>query len=212
MHTRNVSRCLSAKLQIRGLRPYNFLVLKKIFVRQFSNIPQKISNANLAIPPLEIYPKEIWFSSRTFILDSFLKSSPKSDRFSQSVRGEGGVENKAHPSTGKQWSHLKCVVEFYLLIRDDVWYLVKFVYICYFPSFLLVSMFISIAIWCLVVTIWCSHHSGSGSFSTQGTTAFICCLLYFGGACCCDAGSYATSISNTSRVTPSGQVSVELPD
>ena len=30
--------------------------------------------------------------------------------------------------------------------------------------------------------------------------------------CCCDADSYATSISNTSRVTHGGQVSAELPD
>ena len=31
-------------------------------------------------------------------------------------------------------------------------------------------------------------------------------------ACCCDAESYATGISNTSRVTHGGQASVELPE
>ena len=31
-------------------------------------------------------------------------------------------------------------------------------------------------------------------------------------ACCCDAESSATSFSNTSRIAPGGQVSVELPD
>ena len=31
-------------------------------------------------------------------------------------------------------------------------------------------------------------------------------------ACCCDAESYATRISNTSRVPHGGQVSVKLPD
>ena len=31
-------------------------------------------------------------------------------------------------------------------------------------------------------------------------------------ACCCDAETYATVISNTSRVTHGGQVSVALPD
>ena len=31
-------------------------------------------------------------------------------------------------------------------------------------------------------------------------------------ACCCDAESYATGISNTSRISHGGQVSAELPD
>ncbi|MCO6060816.1 hypothetical protein NG726_29765, partial [Pseudomonas sp. MOB-449] len=37
-------------------------------------------------------------------------------------------------------------------------------------------------------------------------------VVLWGFACCCDAGSYATGISNTSRVTHGGQVSAELPD
>ena len=38
------------------------------------------------------------------------------------------------------------------------------------------------------------------------------CHTVVAACCCCDAESYATGISNTSRVTHGGQVSVKLPD
>ena len=44
MYTHNARRCLSIKLQICGVRLYVFLVLKDVFIRQFSNVYQKLSN------------------------------------------------------------------------------------------------------------------------------------------------------------------------
>ena len=52
-----------------------------------------------------------------------------------------------------------------------------------------------------------SHRCSPGSFSSQGTTWPICRLLYCGGYVLLWAESYATSISNTIRVTHGGQVS-----
>ena len=54
-------------------------------------------------------------------------------------------------------------------------------------------------------------HSPSGLFPGQGSTPPVGCHTVV-AACCCDAESYATRVSKTSRVTPGGQVSVELPD
>ena len=51
----------------------------------------------------------------------------------------------------------------------------------------------------LVVKVWQSHHRSPGSFLGQGTTPPICQTVV--AACCCDAESYATGISNSSRVT-----------
>ena len=52
----------------------------------------------------------------------------------------------------------------------------------------------------LVVDIWCSHHHGLGSFPTQGTIPPSVGCHTVVSACCCDAESYATGISNTSRL------------
>ena len=47
-------------------------------------------------------------------------------------------------------------------------------------------------------------------FPSQGTTSAVRCDAV-GTAHCCDAESYASSISNTIRVTHDGQVSTEFP-
>ena len=60
----------------------------------------------------------------------------------------------------------------------------------------------------LMGKIRCSHFCARGSSPGPGT----CQLSHVAAACCCDAESYATGVSNTSRVTHGGQVSVELPD
>ena len=48
-------------------------------------------------------------------------------------------------------------------------------------------------------------------FPDRETNTSVCCHTLAAG-CYCDAESYATEISNTSRVTHGGQVSVELLD
>ena len=64
----------------------------------------------------------------------------------------------------------------------------------------------------LVVKSQCPHHQGPGSFPGQGTTPPSTDCHTVAVVCCSDAESYATKISNISRVTHSGQVSVKLPD
>ena len=64
----------------------------------------------------------------------------------------------------------------------------------------------------LVVKIWCSDHHGLGSFPGQGTALLTLGCHTLVVACFCDAQSYATGISNTSRVTHGGQGLAELPD
>ena len=53
---------------------------------------------------------------------------------------------------------------------------------------------------------------GTNLFHSQGTTLCSVSCYAVAAAHCCDAESYATGISNTSRITHRGQVSVELPD
>ena len=64
----------------------------------------------------------------------------------------------------------------------------------------------------LVVKIWCSHGHSSNSFPGRRTTPLSLGCHTVAVVCFRDAESYATSISNTSRVTYGGQVSAELPD
>ena len=63
----------------------------------------------------------------------------------------------------------------------------------------------------LVIKILRSHHHGWGSFPGQGTTSPPVGGHTVMADCCYDAESYA-GISNTSRITHGGQVSVDLPD
>ena len=64
----------------------------------------------------------------------------------------------------------------------------------------------------LVMKIQCSHHVAQVSFPVRDPhhPPFGCQTVAV--HCCYDAESYATRISNTSKVTHGGQVSVELPD
>ena len=62
-----------------------------------------------------------------------------------------------------------------------------------------------------LVKITCSHFHGPGLFPSQGTIPLVSCHTVV-AVSYCDAESYATVISNTSRVTHGGRVSAELPD
>ena len=57
-----------------------------------------------------------------------------------------------------------------------------------------------------MVKTWCSHLSGLGSFPSQGSTPPVFDCHAMAAACCCDAESWATGITNSSRVTRGGQV------
>ena len=68
----------------------------------------------------------------------------------------------------------------------------------------------------LGVKNWCSHHCNLSSFPGQGTTPLhsnpsVSCHTV-AAVCSYDAESYATGMSNTSRVIHSGQVSAEFSD
>ena len=56
-------------------------------------------------------------------------------------------------------------------------------------------------------TTWLTFVSQSGNHTIQSVSCHS-----VAAACCCDAESYATSISDTDRVTYGQQFSVELPD
>ena len=64
----------------------------------------------------------------------------------------------------------------------------------------------------LVVKTWHANHHVPGSFPGQGATPPSVGCHTVVAACCCDVESYATGISNTSRVIDGGQASAELPD
>ena len=65
----------------------------------------------------------------------------------------------------------------------------------------------------LVVELWCFHRCPGPRFiSRSGNHTTCLSVVILWQLCCCDAKIYGTGISNISRVTHSGQVSVEFPD
>ena len=62
-----------------------------------------------------------------------------------------------------------------------------------------------------VVKIQRSHRRGLSSFPVGNHRTHLSVVILW-QLCCCDAESYATKISNTSRMTHAGQVSAELLD